>query len=77
MGPGDPKVPYLARLGHDETGPPTKIGFWENIQICRFSKILGMALPGAENVGVPLESILTLSRGSQLPDTVNKLTIVI
>ena len=32
-----------------------------------FSKILGMALPGGQNVPTPRESILALSRGSQLP----------
>ena len=34
-----------------------------------FSKILGMALPGGQNVPTPRESILALSRGSQLPYT--------
>ena len=32
-----------------------------------FSKSLGMACPGVENVGVPRASILELSRASQLP----------
>ena len=32
-----------------------------------FSKSLGMALPGVENVGAPRESILNLSGGPQLP----------
>jgi hypothetical protein len=41
--------------------------YWaENID---FSKSLGMALPGVENVGVPCGSILELSRPSQLPYT--------
>ena len=34
-----------------------------------FSKILGTALPGGQNVPASLESILTLSRGPQLPYT--------
>ena len=32
-----------------------------------FPKNLGMALPGVENVGAPRESMLNLSRGTQLP----------
>ena len=31
-------------------------------------KVVPMGLPGVENVPTPRESILTLSRGSQLPD---------
>ena len=69
-GSSPPKVPYLARLGHDETGSPTEIGYlgkiYKNVD---FSKILGMALPGGQNVPTPRESILALSRGSQLPYT--------
>ena len=64
------KVPYLARLGHDETGSPTEIGFLGNIyKNIDFSKILGMAWPGGQNAPTPRESILALSRGSQLPYT--------
>ena len=36
------------------------------LHIC-FSKNMGMASPGVENVGAPWESIFNLSRGPQLP----------
>ena len=35
--------------------------------------MLGMALPGGRNVATPRESILVLSRGSQLPYTQKKI----
>ena len=34
-----------------------------------FSKVVPMGSPGGRNVPTPRESILTLSRGSQLPYT--------
>ena len=46
-------------------------GVWRNdprgVKNIDFSKSLGMALPGVENVGVPWGSIFKLSRGPQLP----------
>ena len=60
-------------LAHWPTGPgplgPWALAHWglrgtKNID---FSKSLGMASPGVENVGVPRGSVFKLSRASQLP----------
>ena len=58
------------RSSYDETGRPTKIGYM--VEISKnddFSKVVPMGSPGGRNVPTPRESILTLSRGSQLPYT--------
>ncbi len=72
MGPG-PLGPWA--LAHWPMGPgPWALAHWalahwglrgtKNID---FSKSLGMASPGVENVGVPRGSVFKLSRASQLP----------
>ena len=65
-------------LAHWPMGPgplgPWALAHWglrgtKNID---FSKSLGMASPGVENVGVPRGSVFKLSRASQLPYSENQ-----
>ena len=60
----------MARSSYDKNGGSTKIGVLAEIfKNTYFSKMLGMASPGVENVATLLESIFALPRGSQLPYT--------
>ena len=81
MGPG-PLGPGPWALAHWPMGPgPWALAHWalahwgfrgtKNID---FSKSLGMASPGVENVGVPRGSVFKLSRASQLPYSENQKT---
>ena len=61
-----------AGYGHAGCGPGEHAGYdpremTPGDKKYRFSKSLGMAWPGVENVGVPRGSIFKLSRGAQLP----------
>ena len=70
-----PIGPWALAHGPLPIGPmgPCPLGPWalahwglQGTKNTDFSKNIGMALPGVENVGAPRESILNLSRGPRL-----------